>query len=68
LADLTAHHVAYTKAEVEHRDISIGNIIIGEKNRVSYGLLIDWELVRFRQDPREHEGAVRVKVAASQAS
>ncbi|KAJ7802408.1 hypothetical protein B0H14DRAFT_2385497, partial [Mycena olivaceomarginata] len=52
-----SHHVAYTKAEVEYRDISIGNIIIGEKDGVSYGLLIDWELARFRQDPREYEGA-----------
>lgn len=35
---------------------------------VSYGLLIDWELARFRQDLRGYEDAVRVKLAASQAS
>jgi serine/threonine protein kinase len=39
-----AHWVAYNRAKILHRDISVGNILIsadGER-----GLLIDWELCK----------------------
>ncbi|KAJ7833828.1 hypothetical protein B0H14DRAFT_2364086 [Mycena olivaceomarginata] len=45
-----AHHVAYTVAKVEHRDISIGNILAVKKAGIYHGLLIDWELARFEED------------------
>ncbi|KAI9062397.1 hypothetical protein FKP32DRAFT_1652944 [Trametes sanguinea] len=44
-----AHREAYTKANVMHRDISVGNILIippnGKNRKSTYqGLLADWEL------------------------
>ncbi|KAJ6560177.1 hypothetical protein B0H19DRAFT_1146710 [Mycena capillaripes] len=47
---LQAHSDAWTKARVEHRDVSIGNIIILVKDATTTGLLIDWELARFDTD------------------
>ncbi|KAJ6544937.1 hypothetical protein B0H10DRAFT_2244029 [Mycena sp. CBHHK59/15] len=45
-----AHHIAYTVAKVDHRDISVGNILAVEKQGNYHGLLIDWELARFQGD------------------
>ncbi|KAH9486318.1 hypothetical protein JR316_0000382 [Psilocybe cubensis] len=38
---IQAHHDAYEKAHILHRDISAGNIMINQNGR---GLLIDWDL------------------------
>ncbi|KAI0295313.1 hypothetical protein B0F90DRAFT_1201281 [Multifurca ochricompacta] len=38
---VTAHSAAYERAGILHRDVSSGNIMIGEDG---YGVLIDWEL------------------------
>ncbi|KAJ7276074.1 hypothetical protein B0H12DRAFT_1174315 [Mycena haematopus] len=45
-----AHHSAFTVAGVEHRDISIGNILTVKREGLHHGLLIDWELARFTED------------------
>ncbi|KAJ7276092.1 hypothetical protein B0H12DRAFT_2740 [Mycena haematopus] len=45
-----AHHIAFTVAGVEHRDISIGNILAVKREGIHHGLLIDWELARFEED------------------
>ena len=37
-----AHSVAYQKANILHRDISVGNVLITHDG--NHGLLIDWEL------------------------
>jgi hypothetical protein len=37
---LTAHSDAYSKAGILHRDISVGNIMLGENGE---GILIDWD-------------------------
>ncbi|KAJ7057793.1 hypothetical protein C8F01DRAFT_1028070 [Mycena amicta] len=50
-----AHSDAWTKAGVEHRDVSVGNIIIIVLNGIARGLLIDWELSRYESD--EHARA-----------
>ncbi|KAJ7885082.1 hypothetical protein B0H14DRAFT_2699614 [Mycena olivaceomarginata] len=52
-----AHYMAHTKAKIEHRDVSVANLVIGEKDGVSRGLLIDWELARYQEDatPRTYE-------------
>ncbi|KAJ7765376.1 hypothetical protein DFH07DRAFT_810324 [Mycena maculata] len=48
---LTAHHDAFTKAKVEHRDVSVGNmIVLIEEDGSSRALLIDWELARYLED------------------
>ncbi|CDO68857.1 hypothetical protein BN946_scf185035.g10 [Trametes cinnabarina] len=52
---IKAHKDAYKKAEVMHRDISVGNILmiphVGKKGRTKYrGLLADWELSKQRSD------------------
>ncbi|KAJ7110061.1 hypothetical protein C8R44DRAFT_986054 [Mycena epipterygia] len=48
---IEAHEDAWTKAHVEHRDISVGNIIIASNSDgTTTGLLIDWELSRFQED------------------
>ncbi|KAJ6502139.1 hypothetical protein C8R45DRAFT_895422 [Mycena sanguinolenta] len=54
---LQAHCDAWTKARVQHRDISIGNIITVVENGHIKGLLIDWELARYESDggPRAYE-------------
>ena len=36
-----AHKVAYEVANVLHRDVSVGNILLDSKG---HGLLIDWDL------------------------
>lgn len=52
--------MAHTKAKIEHRDVSVANLVIGEKDGVSRGLLIDWELARYQEDatPRTYEQIV----------
>ncbi|KAJ7903694.1 hypothetical protein B0H14DRAFT_3421873 [Mycena olivaceomarginata] len=45
-----AHHIAYTAAKVEHRDVSIGNILAVKMAGIYRGLLIDWELARVEKD------------------
>ncbi|CDO78194.1 hypothetical protein BN946_scf184974.g2 [Trametes cinnabarina] len=52
---ITAHEDAYNKAEVMHRDVSIGNILIippnAKQGKKEYqGLLTDWELSKRRSD------------------
>ncbi|KAJ6602501.1 hypothetical protein DFH09DRAFT_448634 [Mycena vulgaris] len=48
---VTAHCDAVTKAEVEHRDVSVGNIVVFvDAHGVSRGFLIDWELSKYRDD------------------
>ncbi|KAJ7199149.1 hypothetical protein GGX14DRAFT_662180, partial [Mycena pura] len=47
---LQAHCDAWTEAGVEHRDISVGNIIIVVEEGITRGLLIDWELSRYYDD------------------
>jgi hypothetical protein len=63
LIDLPAHHIAYTAAKVEHRDISIGNILAVKMAGIYRGLLIDWELARFKEDQtsKAYERTVRDK-------
>ena len=41
-----AHTEAYEKANILHRDISSGNILIGDRG----GLLIDWGLSKYAKD------------------
>ncbi|KAI0701148.1 hypothetical protein C8T65DRAFT_811512 [Cerioporus squamosus] len=43
---IIAHHDAWTKVKVLHRDISVGNILIDPVTRS--GILIDWDLCRFQ--------------------
>ncbi|KAJ7639150.1 hypothetical protein FB45DRAFT_739927 [Roridomyces roridus] len=50
LDTLQAHSDAWTKTRVEHRDISVGNIILVVDNGMTRGLLIDWELSRYESD------------------
>ncbi|KAI5984862.1 hypothetical protein EDD15DRAFT_2374764 [Pisolithus albus] len=45
---MEAHWQAYEKAGVLHRDISVNNILIDENGN---GVLIDWELALFLNDP-----------------
>ncbi|KAK0209752.1 hypothetical protein IW262DRAFT_502167 [Armillaria fumosa] len=48
---LESHHDAVTLAGVEHRDISVGNIIVARKTgSPPLGYLIDWELAKFSED------------------
>ncbi|KAJ7199145.1 hypothetical protein GGX14DRAFT_662163 [Mycena pura] len=47
---LQSHCDAWTEAEVEHRDISVGNIIFVVEEGIARGLLIDWELSRYKSD------------------
>ncbi|KAJ7730339.1 hypothetical protein B0H16DRAFT_1329939, partial [Mycena metata] len=47
---LRAHFDAWSKAHVEHRDISVGNIIVVVDEGNTKGLLIDWELSRYQSD------------------
>ncbi|KAJ7478161.1 hypothetical protein FB451DRAFT_182150 [Mycena latifolia] len=57
LDSLQAHSDAWTKAHVEHRDVSVGNIILVVDKGITRGLLIDWELSRYKSDsgPRAYE-------------
>ncbi|KAJ7835737.1 hypothetical protein B0H14DRAFT_2795391 [Mycena olivaceomarginata] len=47
---LQAHCDAWTKARIEHRDVSVGNIILVVDKGITRGLLIDWELSRYESD------------------
>ncbi|KAJ7802229.1 hypothetical protein B0H14DRAFT_2893200 [Mycena olivaceomarginata] len=47
---LQAHSDAWTKARVQHRDVSVGNIILVVDRGITRGLLIDWELSRYESD------------------
>ncbi|KAJ7682265.1 hypothetical protein DFH06DRAFT_1464038 [Mycena polygramma] len=48
---LEAHYDAFTKARVEHRDVSVGNIIIVDRtDGTSVGYLIDWELACYSEE------------------
>lgn len=38
-----ALELAYTKAGIQHRDISMGNILIVHENGEDRGVLIDWD-------------------------
>ncbi|VDC00968.1 unnamed protein product [Peniophora sp. CBMAI 1063] len=40
---LDAHYIAYKFGKILHRDISIGNVLIGKDGR---GLLIDWDMCK----------------------
>ncbi|KIY65152.1 hypothetical protein CYLTODRAFT_412800 [Cylindrobasidium torrendii FP15055 ss-10] len=47
---VAAHLEAYTLAGIEHRDLSVGNIIAVRVDSQIKGLLIDWELARYADD------------------
>ncbi|KAI0737306.1 hypothetical protein C8Q80DRAFT_327456 [Daedaleopsis nitida] len=47
-AALAAHSEAWNKAQLLHRDISVGNIMIDPNSR--RGFLIDWDLSRFEPE------------------
>ncbi len=57
---VTAHTEAYDKAQVLHRDVSAGNIMITEDGS---GILIDWDLskkvVKDGMKARRHSRTVR---------
>ena len=68
---IAAHEEAYTKANIMHRDISVGNILLipcGEhpvdKQPLYKGMLTDWELSKrleqSEQDPRQPDRTVRL--------
>jgi RIO-like serine/threonine protein kinase len=46
----TAHKLAWEKAGILHRDISVGNILI---TKDGHGLLIDWDLCKHQENLRE---------------
>ncbi|KAH9015347.1 hypothetical protein EDB84DRAFT_1567739 [Lactarius hengduanensis] len=46
LAALIAHHDAYNKCRILHRDISPNNILLTECSDFEGGLLIDWDLCK----------------------
>lgn len=47
----TAHMDAFTKAGVEHRDISVGNIVFVRNEDGTYSaILIDWEFAKYIED------------------
>ncbi|KAG2115711.1 hypothetical protein BD769DRAFT_1363258 [Suillus cothurnatus] len=54
---LEAHEVAYHKAGILHRDVSVGNLIVTDDGE---GLLIDWDLCRKRGtiQKRRHDRTV----------
>ncbi|KAH9928470.1 uncharacterized protein BXZ73DRAFT_78291 [Epithele typhae] len=47
---LTAHQDAWNKADVLHRDVSVNNILIVEKNGTPSGVLCDWELCKRKDE------------------
>ncbi|KAH8915312.1 hypothetical protein BT69DRAFT_1251802 [Atractiella rhizophila] len=53
----TAHRDAFEKAEILHRDVSFGNILLIRSGDEARGLLIDWEFskVKDRVDARAPE-------------
>ncbi|OBZ74003.1 hypothetical protein A0H81_06519 [Grifola frondosa] len=52
LSALQAHQEAWEIGEVLHRDISDGNVVIHDDpiSGEAKGLLIDWDLAKFRED------------------
>jgi len=57
---VTAHTVAYEKAQILHRDVSAGNILITDNGS---GILIDWDLSKkvtpdVDAKPRRHSRTV----------
>ncbi|KAJ6458622.1 hypothetical protein C8R47DRAFT_1244930 [Mycena vitilis] len=51
LGALEAHYDAFAKARVEHRDVSVGNIIIVDRaDGTVVGYLIDWELACYSEE------------------
>jgi hypothetical protein len=53
------------KAEVDHRDVSVGNIIIVRHGygKPATGMLIDWELSKYHEEKeaRVYEKTVRIR-------
>ncbi|KAJ3877609.1 hypothetical protein F5879DRAFT_901635 [Lentinula edodes] len=47
------HHWGWKYPRILHRDISIGNIMVREKDRQKYGVLIDWDLVIWLDERKE---------------
>ncbi|KAJ4489792.1 hypothetical protein C8R41DRAFT_382486 [Lentinula lateritia] len=47
------HHWGWKYPRILHRDISIGNIMVREKDRQKYGVLIDWDLVIWFDERKE---------------
>jgi serine/threonine protein kinase len=62
---LIAHGDAYDKAEILHRDISSGNILI---TATGGGLLIDWDLCKELKHIREGQAQIERTVSASACS
>ncbi|VDC03071.1 unnamed protein product [Peniophora sp. CBMAI 1063] len=60
---ITAHKQAYEKANLLHRDISPGNILITEKGT---GLLIDWESAKRINVDKARQPRMEWKVRTSQ--
>ncbi|KAI0073858.1 hypothetical protein K474DRAFT_1602653 [Panus rudis PR-1116 ss-1] len=50
LGGLLGHQQAWEKALILHRDISDGNILIVGENPDSVGILIDWDLCKYKED------------------
>ncbi|KAI1786813.1 hypothetical protein LXA43DRAFT_751802 [Ganoderma leucocontextum] len=57
LSALNAHTVAWVMANILHRDVSVGNILILDENpeglpnpKTSKGLLADWDLARTKKE------------------
>ncbi|KAI0296754.1 hypothetical protein B0F90DRAFT_1636125, partial [Multifurca ochricompacta] len=53
---MTAHSAAYERAQILHRDVSAGNILITDEGT---GMLIDWDLSKqvhkgVEEGPRQH--------------
>ena len=68
----TAHRFAYTKANLVHRDISDGNIMIyedPEKPGNPQSLLLDWELAKTKEEleagPVQPSRSVRLRLVHS---
>ncbi|KAF9066965.1 hypothetical protein BDP27DRAFT_1423393 [Rhodocollybia butyracea] len=62
---LQSHHDAVGKAKVDHRDVSVGNIIIVRHgySQPATGMLIDWELSKYHE---ENEARVYEKTGTLQ--
>jgi RIO-like serine/threonine protein kinase len=43
MSNIVAHDDAFYEADILHRDISVGNIVISEDGT---GLLVDWDLCK----------------------
>ncbi|GBE81228.1 hypothetical protein SCP_0309550 [Sparassis crispa] len=62
---ILAHHIAWTLAEILHRDVSIGNILMDQDpDAVGYltgtqqcrGFLNDWDLCKYKENLSEDSG------------